>query len=104
MTRETEEVPASVRAEVYERDGGCCRVCGQTATPAGLHHIKYRSEGGRHVPENLVTIGWAYGHDCHLTVVHANKRLWQPVLLEVVQHNGINGRQLLRWARQKGRA
>lgn len=97
MSRETEQVPASVREEVYLRDHGCCRVCGRNATPRGLHHIDYLSQGGLHVVENLVTIGWAYDHECHLSVVHRNKRFWQPVLQEVVQHDGMNARQLARW-------
>lgn len=61
-----------------------------------LHHIEYRSEGGLHVPDNLITIGWLFDHDCHLPVVHANKRLWQPILKVVVLHDGLTARGLLR--------
>ncbi len=96
---EHKDVPAAVRAAVLARDNGCCRVCGQFATMPGLHHIDYRSQGGLHVPENLITIGWTPGHDCHLPVVHANKRLWQPILHQVAITDGVNGNQLLRWYR-----
>lgn len=84
MAREDVEVPRAVRAEVIERDGSCCRVCGLYVRYPALHHIDYRSQGGRHVPENLIVIGWLWEHDCHLPVVHRNKRLWQPILQVVV--------------------
>lgn len=98
---EHDYVPADVRAEVIARDGQCCRVCGQFVAQPGLHHIDYRSQGGLHVPENLITIGWLPFHDCHLPVVHANKRLWQPVLHQVAITDGVNARQLLRWYRAR---
>lgn len=100
MTSESHDVSAKVRAAVYERDAGCCRVCGRYCDTPGLHHVDYRSQGGGNRVENLVTIGWTPGHDCHLAVVHANKRLWQPILHAIVARgDGVNGLQLLRWAR-----
>ena len=104
MSRETEGVPKAVRQQVYERDGGCCRVCGRWVDTPGLHHVRYRSEGGLDVVENLITIGWTPGHDCHLPVVHADKRLWQPILLAVLEAPGVTARQMLRWhnARRAG--
>jgi len=96
-------VPADVRAQIIERDNGCCRVCGQFVTQPGLHHIDYRSQGGLHLPSNLVVIGWLPGHDCHLPVVHANKRLWQPILRQVAITDGVNALQLLRWYRSRDR-
>lgn len=97
-------VPQAVRLEVISRDGQCCRVCGRWVEQPGLHHIDYRSQGGLHVPENLITVGWLPGHDCHIPVVHSNKRLWQPVLKQLVLTPGVTGRQLLRWyAAREGR-
>lgn len=101
MSRETKEVPKEVRAFVYERDGHCCRVCGAWVEQPGLHHIDYRSQGGLHVPENLVTIGWLPGHDCHLPIVHAHKRIWQPILKVVAVSDGVTGNSLLRAYREK---
>lgn len=92
-----DEIPASLRREVIERDGSCCRVCGRYVDTPGLHHIYYRSEGGLHVRENLVTIGWTPGHDCHLSVVHANKRLWQPILEAIVEKPWITALAYRRW-------
>lgn len=84
MAREDHDVPTRLRSEVTERDGSCCRVCGVYVRYPALHHIEYRSEGGRNEAENLIVIGWLPGHDCHLPVVHARKGLWQPILKIVV--------------------
>ena len=99
---EHDRVPLAVRQEVYARDGGCCRVCGRYADVPGLHHVDYRSQGGSSDdPENLVTVGWTPGHDCHLSIVHRNKTLWQPIMRQVAITNGVNGIQLLRWYEAK---
>lgn len=97
----SDAVSTAVRMAAYERDGGCCRVCGRHCgdTP-GLHHIVYRSQGGSNDLDNLVTIGWVPGHDCHLSVVHANKRLWMPVLQTVIAMDGwVTAMQVVRWSR-----
>jgi len=99
---EHDRVPTAVRKEVLDRDAGVCRVCGRFCDVPGLHHISYRSQGGLDVTSNLITIGWTPGHDCHLPVVHANKRIWQPILEQVVITHGVNGFQLLRWYNQRG--
>lgn len=90
-------VPADVREFVIDRDASCCRVCGQFVEDPALHHIRYRSQGGLDIPSNLVTIGWLPGHDCHLPIVHANKRLWQPILLDIAERPGITALQARRW-------
>ena len=90
-------MPADVREYVIDRDGSACKVCGQYVEHPALHHVEYRSQGGLDVPANLVTIGWLPGHDCHLTVVHANKRLWQPILLAIVDQPGVTALQWRRW-------
>ena len=96
-------VPSEVREYVLERDGSCCRVCGRYVVEPALHHIRYRSEGGLDVPSNLVTIGWLPGHDCHLAVVHRDKRLWQPILLAIVDAGGTTALQWRRWEQHRGR-
>lgn len=90
-------VKGRLREDVIERDGSSCRVCGRYVEWPALHHIEYRSEGGLDVVENLVTVGWQPGHDCHLSVVHANKRLWQPILKVIVATPGVTGMQIRRW-------
>lgn len=90
-------VPSQVRAQVIDRDGWSCRVCGRYVEYPALHHIEYRSEGGTDTPSNLITVGWGPGHDCHLTVVHANKRLWQPILQAIVDIPPITAYAYYRW-------
>ncbi len=43
-----------LRREVYERDGGQCVLCGGHG--AHIHHITFRSQGGKDVADNLVTL------------------------------------------------
>lgn len=77
-------VSTDVREFVIERDGQCCRMCGRYVPEPALHHVVFRSQGGLDVPSNLVTIGWAPGHDCHLTMAHGPQaRLWRPILLDL---------------------
>lgn len=100
LERDPSTVTAAVRAEVIDRDGSCCRVCGRYVEVPALHHIRYRSQGGPNTADNLVVVGWEPGHDCHLGVVHKNKKLWQPILELVVTHPGTTGLQMRRWLRE----
>lgn len=97
---ERRPVARDVRAAVIARDGSCCRVCGRFVEYPALHHIEYRSEGGLDIEENLVVVGWSPGHDCHLGIAHANKRLWQPILKIAAVTPGVTAFQLHRWATQ----
>lgn len=60
---------AAASVLVRERDGNRCRVCAETRA-VEVHHIKFRSQGGGHDPENLVCLC----AECH-AAVHA-RRLW----------------------------
>lgn len=60
----SEGIPGTVRARVYERDGGICQICGYpTETEGGsnsdtypsLDHITPRSQQGTHTVDNLRT-------------------------------------------------
>lgn len=89
------DIPEAVRRQVHNRDRGACRFCGSFADAPHLHHIAYRSQGGRHVVENLATLH----HWCH-SKVHSNKALYAPLLAAAIAHSdGLNVLQLLRWAR-----
>jgi len=93
-------IPAVIRAEVRERDGDVCRLCGRTDVIA--HHIRYGGDeigmGGRrfHSVENIVSLGQHYDHQCH-EKVHANKRLWTPLLIRVIDMPGVTAFALYRW-------
>jgi HNH endonuclease len=86
-------IPANVRSEVIERDGGLCRLCGAAAPICHVHHVLYRSQGGDHTPANLVSLHLR----CH-GIVHENVRLWRPILLQLPVTPGVTGLQLRRWA------
>jgi 5-methylcytosine-specific restriction endonuclease McrA len=51
-------IPPEVREEVLKRDNYRCRRCGQELEGLTVHHVVYRSHGGTHDPENLVTLCW----------------------------------------------
>jgi hypothetical protein len=97
LERDPHTVPIKVRHAVIERDNSSCRVCGQYVEYPALHHIEYRSEGGRNTESNLIVVGWLPGHDCHLTVAHANKKLWQPILMEIAERPNVTALAAYRW-------
>lgn len=94
----SDDVPEAVRNNCYERDNYRCRMCGATNVPFHLHHILYRSQGGPHTRENLITLCFR----CHDTA-HSNKRFWQPVLQDIVMMtDAITAFQYVRWKKKAG--
>lgn len=90
------DIPVSVRRIVYKRDEYRCRWCGRSNAGIDLHHINYRSSGGKHTPENLISL-------CreHHSMAHSNKGYYPELLTELVTNLATTGLQLLRWkARQ----
>lgn len=71
---------AELYDEVMERDRYQCVLCG-SANSIVVHHVKYRSEGGLDAANNLVVLCT----ECHVPVVHGNKKHWQPLLLEMLK-------------------
>lgn len=49
------DIPPAVKAEVWERDGGCCILCGSPDAAPNAHYIA-RSHGGLGIPQNIVTL------------------------------------------------
>ena len=49
------DIPPAVKAEVWERDGGCCILCGSPDAAPNAHYIA-RSHGGLGIPRNTVTL------------------------------------------------
>ena len=49
------QIPAKVKQRVYERDGGCCVVCGSNRGQPNAHYIA-RSHGGLGIEQNIVTL------------------------------------------------
>jgi 5-methylcytosine-specific restriction endonuclease McrA len=70
------EIPLEVRRAVLARDSYRCRRCGEQDTgKLHLHHVTYRSQGGDHNPDNLVTV--CFG--CH-RLIHDKKVTVKRVL------------------------
>ena len=63
-----------MRKKVYEivaeRDDYLCRVCGRKAND--VHHIIFRSHGGKDEPDNLICLC----RQCH-EAAHADERVWR---------------------------
>jgi 5-methylcytosine-specific restriction endonuclease McrA len=59
-------IPAAVRQAVLDRDHDQCQLCGTGGdNRLQLHHLEYRSQGGTHAPENLITLCYKCHEDVH---------------------------------------
>jgi hypothetical protein len=106
---ETLAIPKSLRQAVDERDQQHCRVCGQYLGQArAMHHIRFggarQGMGGRreHDLNNLISVCWMWPGNCH-DRVHAQKRLWLPLLERLTITPGVTGMQLMRWQHSRRR-
>ena len=104
---ETLAIPQKVRDYCDERDKGYCRFCGVLLLDRrALHHIRYGGTetgmGGRrnHDRNNLISLCYLPGDNgCHQRV-HSNKRLYQPLLIALIEGgypNHTTVLQLMRW-------
>ncbi len=50
------DIPMSVKKKVFERDNGCCVVCGNNYNVMPNAHYIPRSKGGLGIEENIVTL------------------------------------------------
>jgi len=65
-SRARQSIPPALRRAVLNRDGRRCTVPGCShATFVDVHHIKPRSEGGRHEASNLLTLCSAHHRAAH---------------------------------------
>jgi len=67
-------VRRAVRDTVWRRDGGRCRAC-QRRRGQHVHHLRYRSHGGRWTTANCLLLCHACHQDVHaalLVVIGAN--------------------------------
>lgn len=79
-------LPHKLKEMVYEADGRRCRFCGSPRQGLHAHHVKYKSENGPDLLENLLTLCPA-----HHETVHSNKKKWQPICLELLHLRRTNG-------------
>lgn len=68
-------LPGNTRDRVRRRDQSRCRWCGNDDM-LQIHHVRYRSETGPDVQENLITLCFADHKRAH-----SNKKKYQPILL-----------------------
>lgn len=62
-THRTQAIPAAVRSFIFWRDQGQCSIEGcRSRYRLQPHHIKPRSRGGDHHPDNLVLLCWYHHH------------------------------------------
>jgi len=89
-----DDIPEKIRHAIYDRDQRRCRWCGVTnAYSYAVHHVLYRSQGGKHTMDNLILLC-----EPHHRLVHSDKGVYQPILLELLaEERPITGAQLLRW-------
>ena len=76
-------VKKEIYEEVFKRDKGCCRLADITCNGGlELHHIVYRSEDKKLInePKNCIMLC-----NTHHRLVHSNKKLWQPILKEIIK-------------------
>jgi 5-methylcytosine-specific restriction endonuclease McrA len=65
--RAKERAWQTVRAEVKLREGGICRLCSDKGVD--VHHVTYRSRGGRHETPNCVLLCRKHHGEVHDGVV-----------------------------------
>jgi len=62
------DITAKVKRQVFERDNGCCILCGRKGSP-NAHYIS-RAQLGKGIPENIVTLC----EKCHYRLDHTVER------------------------------
>lgn len=79
----------AIKAQVFSRDGGKCRVCGGSAEE--MHELDFRSLGGVRSLENSIAVCIFRGNNCH--------KLLQSHAIEVEGTNA-NLRLIFSWNRR----
>lgn len=76
--RAERDISPATRRFVLERDNLQCQVCG-TTYDLHLHHWKtFRSQGGGHEPENLVTVCFKHHEAIHRHEIDVVVMEWRP--------------------------
>lgn len=71
-------VPESTRRKVLDRDSEQCQSCGTGGeNRLQLHHIEFRSQGGGHDADNLVTLCFRCHRLVHEAVLEIERLEWR---------------------------
>lgn len=62
-------IPLSIKMKVWDRDSHCCIICGSPNAAPNAHYIR-RSQGGKGIEENIVTLCY----QCHNDFDNGSKR------------------------------
>jgi hypothetical protein len=63
VTNRQQAIPPAVRKLVFWRDQGQCSIAGcRSRYRLQIHHLKPRSQGGDHHPDNLILLCWYHHH------------------------------------------
>lgn len=85
------ELSDEVRRYVLQADNFRCRLCGRTNNLA-CHHVIYKSEKRNKQWQdeisNLITL---CNSPCHLSIVHGNKKRFQPLCLGIIWLREVEG-------------
>src|SRR5690606_7211647 len=79
-------MPPRLRESVMRKDSNRCRAC-RSRNGLDVHHIYYKSQGGPHEASNLITLC----KECHIPIVHADKKRFQPLCLGIVWLREVYG-------------
>lgn len=72
------DISQRVKAEVWERDGGTCVLCGCRTAAPNAHFIS-RQNGGQGIPQNIVTLCTGFGNGCHYLYDNGTKEERQAI-------------------------
>lgn len=94
MKRRTKalDISPAVKRAVYERDNGCCIICGKQGLP-NAHYIA-RSHGGLGIEQNIVTLC----ADCHRRYDQTiERKSLRPIIANYLrsQYPGFNPANLI---------
>ncbi len=81
------DIPMSVKKKVFERDNGCCVVCGNNYNVMPNAHILSRSKGGLGIETNVVTLCTRLTqNDCHYKFDNGTKKEKEYILSVITKY------------------
>lgn len=85
--RAKERAWQQVRAEVRMREGGICRLCKEKGVD--VHHVTYRSRGGRHETQNCVLLCRRHHQEVHDGIVKLAGNASNAAGLRVARYSDV---------------